>query len=986
MKLIAFDTETYLIQPTESAPKPVCCTWADAPSVWLSHPGDMQTSMTFAQPDVVLVGQNIAYDLVLMMRWHPHLIPSIIRMLDEGRVFDTSMRERLRHLAEHGSQGYEMFPSLEKLALKYLNLDLSKEKRGDDIWRLKYGTLDGVPFSEWPQDALNYALGDARHTYDVFHMQGGVIAIQPTEQDQVRAAVVLQAIGVWGFAINQQKRGVLKSALDAKITAMHGKLDQYGWTGTGSQARLAELVSKAWHYKHTKAISDYASLTGVHLDHATWSQYVTPTMDVKSALLESIDAGTPVPGLIFGPGTDWKAWSKAAAKHLGDGVPMTKKGPSVAAEVLEQLSDVVPQFADYIELRHLEKMVENYIVPYANETVHPRFVPLVTTGRTGCRNPNTQNIPRKDKTRPDEAFRTMFRARPGTKLGTVDYSQLELCTLAATFRTFYPGQLCTLGDAIDKGMDVHCITGGLMLGLSYEQMLEGKKNKDQRVLDARQSAKACFSADTELLTPSGWVPISNLYDSVTPVAQYNPHNKQITFVSPYGWIRKRSPVVRIQTTHMDQLVTPDHRLLFVSRVGVVREVLAGDLHDLRLGGNNWSSVHGGYLQNLGCVSDVCTRLSVMVQADGNFQGNYVRLGFTKRRKIERCRTLLRLANVAFTEDKSQAGVTTFKAERGDWYALTEDKTFLPWTNYALSAFCDELVRWDGHRTRKNHASYGSVIAANTDVAQAILSCCGYKVNGVTVPANKNKQAFHRLEWYLGDRKKNVAYHRFGGLTVSAGPEQLTYCLSVPTSWVLTRRNGKVVVSGNCNFGKPGGLGIGAFIGYAKNNYGVTLDRQGAYKIISAWERAWPEIPNVYLKNNAAKVEGSPTGTMTAFTISGRPKAMCVYTEASNYPFQGLAADGAKAALYAIWRESVLGWYWTQTPGTGYGSHLRDGALRESHIVNFVHDEIVGEHPDGDLGVAAFKRQQELMISEMERVCQNKITIRVDAAMSDAWEH
>ncbi len=683
MRLLAFDTETYLIQPTDAAPKPVVCSWATQDKMWLSDPWGLDTTAMFADTSNVFIGQNIPYDLVLMMRWRPSLIPLIMQALDEGRVFDTQMRERMMHLSAVGSHGYNMFPSLGDMTLKYLKLDVSADKKGDDIWRLKYGTLDGVPFEQWPADATRYALEDARHTYDVFQAQGGLSNIQPTEQMQVQSAVVLNAIGVWGFAINQDKRKIIESALAAKITPLHAKIDGYGWTGKGSQKRLSGLVSQAWHFKHFQFIQTRAQVTGVGIDIALWQQHISPMLNIKQIMKEAIEAGLPLPGMSFPPSIDWRMWYKETMKGMVD-IPMTKKGVSIAGEVLEQLGDVVKEFSTYTELRHLEKMVENYIAPYKYDTAHPRFVPLVTTGRTGCRGSesagNQQNIPRKDKDRPDEAFRTMFKARKGRVLGTVDYSQLELCTLAATIRVMFPGVVCTLGDAIDAGKDVHCVTGGLVAGRTYEQMIAGKKAKDQEILDIRQSSKAV------------------------------------------------------------------------------------------------------------------------------------------------------------------------------------------------------------------------------------------------------------------------------------------------------------------NFGKPGGLGLGAFIGYAKNNYGVTLDRSSAYKIISAWERAWPEIPNVYLKHSEQMINSSPTETFAARTITGRDKANCIYTEGSNFPFQGLAADGAKASLWAIWKEAVLGWYWANNPGIGYGSVFRDSPLRESRIVNFVHDEIVCEHPEGDAGKAALARQESLMVSEMTRICQNKIRIGVEGNLSDAWEH
>jgi hypothetical protein len=986
MRLLGFDTETYLIQTTEKAPKPVCCSWFDSQSAWLTHPGDVSTAAAFADPSNLFVGQNIAYDLVLMMRWHPDLIPDIMRALDEGRVFDTAMRERMLHLAQHGGRGFDMFPSLADMALKYLKLDLSAEKKGDDIWRMKYGTLDGVPFRDWPEAARKYALDDAIHTYQVFQAQGGLSAMQPTEQMQVQAAVVLQGIGVWGFAVNQGKRNVIKDKLEAKAKALHAEVDKFGWTGEGSQSRLMKLVSSAWNYKHILHLQARCQATGIYIDPAQVQQFLGETM-LRDALETSANTGSVIPGISFPPTVPIKEWCKETLKGIPE-IPMTKKGPSIAGEVLEQLGDVVPQFATYSDLRHIEKMLENYISPYDTDTVHSSFVPLVSTGRTGSRKPNTQNIPRKDKDRPDEAFRTMFMARKGRVLGTVDYSQLELCTLAATIRTMFPSVQCTLGDAIDAGKDVHCITGGLIGGMSYEQMIAGKESKDETVLRFRQGAKACFTGDTELLTPQGWRRIDSLHGNMlVDVVQYNPHDKSMGFVKPIAWVTKYDTVVTLKTTHMDQAVTPDHRLLFASRCGVIREVLAGDMKNLEIGGNNWSSVHGGFLQsNVTPVSDLCTRLSVMVQADGNFNGNKVRLGFTKARKINRCRILLKAAKLHYNESTTSQGATVFTIEKGSWYLLTNDKTFVSdWTVYDREAFCDELFRWDGHTAKKHHTSYGSTFRHNVDVAQAILSTNGYKTCYHNTQV-AGKADYHQVEWYIGDRKKNTAYHRFGECAMEDGLPQQVYCLAVPSSWVLTRRNGRVVVSGNCNFGLPGGLGGGAFVGYAKNNYNVQLSLNQAWKYINSWKRAWPEVPNHYLRYSADMVDKSPTNTFTSYTITGRPKANCIYTEGSNYPFQGLAADGAKAALWAIWRECILGWYWNTHAGSGYGHVLKDSPLRDSRLVNFVHDEIVAEHLEGDASKAALKRQEALMISEMTRICQNKIKISVEGKISDAWEH
>ncbi len=78
------------------------------------------------------------------------------------------------------------------------------------------------------------------------------------------------------------------------------------------------------------------------------------------------------------------------------------------------------------------------------------------------------------------------------------------------------------------------------------------------------------------------------------------------------------------------------------------------------------------------------------------------------------------------------------------------------------------------------------------------------------------------------------------------------------------------------------------------------------------------------------------------TLTGRVRARCSFTMTRNTPFQGLAADGAKLALFDLLR-------------TGY------------RIVAFVHDEILVEVPeDGDVATAG-EDLCRIMIEQMRRV-------------------
>jgi DNA polymerase I-like protein with 3'-5' exonuclease and polymerase domains len=96
-------------------------------------------------------------------------------------------------------------------------------------------------------------------------------------------------------------------------------------------------------------------------------------------------------------------------------------------------------------------------------------------------------------------------------------------------------------------------------------------------------------------------------------------------------------------------------------------------------------------------------------------------------------------------------------------------------------------------------------------------------------------------------------------------------------------------------------------------------------------------------------------TLRACTLTGRVRAGCKYTDSKNTPFQGLAADGGKEA---IWRLMYAGY----------------------NVVAFVHDEIiVAVNSDRDV-----KRIQTLMCEAMESVLGHDIPVACKAACGPCW--
>lgn len=159
MAVVAFDTETALIRPALLAPPLVCVT-----SQQLNHAACIEHHSTaesrirswLEDPNTIIVGHNVAYDLAVIAERFPDLRLLIFKAYDEDRVTDTQIRQQLIDIAAGCYRGsvsakgkrivFEY--TLEALAKRCANFELQK-----DEWRLSYGNFIDTPLADWPVKA-----------------------------------------------------------------------------------------------------------------------------------------------------------------------------------------------------------------------------------------------------------------------------------------------------------------------------------------------------------------------------------------------------------------------------------------------------------------------------------------------------------------------------------------------------------------------------------------------------------------------------------------------------------------------------------------------------------------------------------------------------------------------------------------------------------------------------------------------------------------
>lgn len=170
----------------------------------------------------------------------------------------------------------------------------------------------------------------------------------------------------------------------------------------------------------------------------------------------------------------------ASPKQLGDvlfgslglqGAKKTKTGLyATDVEVLEKLSTEGHEIADkLIQWRQLTKLKSTYAdtlleqINPRTQRIHTSYgLTIAATGRLSSSDPNLQNIP--VRTEEGRKIRDVFIAPPGSKLVSMDYSQIELRLLA------HMGQIDSLRTAFKNGQDIHAITAAEVFGVPLDQV------------------------------------------------------------------------------------------------------------------------------------------------------------------------------------------------------------------------------------------------------------------------------------------------------------------------------------------------------------------------------------------------------------------------------------------------------------------------------------------------------------------------------------
>jgi hypothetical protein len=465
----ALDTETHLIPPSGKvrtapvAPPLVCSTFAAARYdyekceglIEWDEPRAMFKLLELLQLSDYVIMHNSTFDVAVLSRAYPELIPQFKLLLSEGRLLDTRVMYALR------KPGMRVRYSLKNLIKDLFDFELAKgevrcsfrqgmtltdEQReyaiADAVWTLKaFEKLSEIPYGGMVKDPP-------------YFVQHKVFAETPQNERPTPDAIFSSA-SAW-LAYNIEAVGLEVDI--PRLLELHAN----------ASSHVLDHMKELHRHGLAKATRDRAA----EIEQGTPTEAKTPRAwtywpeaDQMHRVFKGHNQTCPVKWSLCE--TELReAYGAAADSVPGIGVPpMSEKTGKLSLEYdfWKEYKDLLPgPLQTHLELGKTRKLLSAFFEPMRRAAkdrliVHPHIgVAFADTGRWTCWRPNLQNQPK--------SIRHMYRSPvPGDVLVSADYKSLEMYTAVEAMHqlgiTYGP-----LREVLDADGDTHTNTAVLMFG------------------------------------------------------------------------------------------------------------------------------------------------------------------------------------------------------------------------------------------------------------------------------------------------------------------------------------------------------------------------------------------------------------------------------------------------------------------------------------------------------------------------------------------
>lgn len=308
----------------------------------------------------------------------------------------------------------------------------------------------------------------------------------------------------------------------------------------------------------------------------------------------------------------------------------------------------------------------------------------------------------------------------------------------------------------------------------------------------------CVDGETEFLSPTGWIKIKDYNNE--QVMQYNPDTNKGTFITPQNYIKAPcEDFIKIKNKYgISQVISPEHRCLVYkydrSYTFTERDVVSADKilteHSRLKNGyrHRFLTAFSADINTKVPLSDEQLRVMVMVCADGHIEHNKCILRFKKERKYLRAVNLLSYAHISFSSFVTD-DVYTIK-----FYPPIKQKgihQFWKANQHQLQIIGEEVLYWDGNIQQE---CFYTRIKEEADFINYVFSATGHRS---TIKVDNRKSGIDYRVFRLSNTKigiNSTPKTKMSRIKINNG---FKYCFTVPSSFLVLRRDGNVVITGNC---------------------------------------------------------------------------------------------------------------------------------------------------------------------------------------------
>ena len=321
----------------------------------------------------------------------------------------------------------------------------------------------------------------------------------------------------------------------------------------------------------------------------------------------------------------------------------------------------------------------------------------------------------------------------------------------------------------------------------------------------------CFSEDTEILTEHGWKGIDevNVGDSIATMnrdsmkVEFHPaSNKVVRYAEP-------NEMYKFKSNSTDHLVTSEHKMVYkVQKTNILRECTAQEFDKT---GREFPVSAVVEREDLPGWSDDEIRALVWVIADGNVQHrmtkpDYARFHLGKPRKIERLLALCERMDSVNTMTDSVHKSKNYKDIKNLYIEFpskvlqkTLPDSFIYLSPRQTRIMLTEWSHTDGtiHSLRDNgHIQQSQLYmnnVRNKDIIQHLCAISGHKASTWA----RHLDGYDDV-WSIHIRFDTQFIRANASIQGVVPYDGRVWCVTVPNHTLFARRNGKVLITGNCN--------------------------------------------------------------------------------------------------------------------------------------------------------------------------------------------